>query len=262
VSHHCFSIFRQALVHHEDPWLILRFDVRSLQRATHHSALARVANTEPLRTGLREHRSAQRGSVPIGISLDDSKDVHLLGHGLRWSEYSTVERADEERQLHDAIALYRKLTGQRPLGWNCRSFPSVNTRDLIVKEGGFLYYSDPCNDDLPYFIDHDGTRLLVVPYSKTLNDSRYLIAPGYSNPRDFAEDCRSAIDYMISEAEETGGRMLTIGVHARWMGQPNRASGLRDVIEHVQKTPGAAFMRREDIARHWLDNHETFNRDA
>ncbi len=105
-----------------------------------------------------------------------------------------------------------------------------------MREGGFLYYSDPCNDDLPYFLDHDGTRLLVVPYSKTLNDSRYLIAPGYSNPRDFAEDCRSAIDYMIGEADETGGRMLTIGVHARWMGQPNRASGLREVIEHIQKT--------------------------
>ena len=77
-----------------------------------------------------------------------------------------------------------------------------------------------------------------MPYSKTLNDSRYLVAPGYSNPRDFAEDCRSAIDYMLDEADETGGRMLTIGIHARWMGQPNRASGLRDVIEHVQKNAG------------------------
>jgi hypothetical protein len=54
--------------------------------------------------------------------------------------------------------------------------------------------------------------------------------------------------------------MLTIGVHARWMGQPNRASGLRDVIEHVKKTPGAAFMRREDIARHWMEHHEGFSR--
>ncbi|HMG49915.1 MAG TPA: hypothetical protein VK597_04925, partial [Inquilinus sp.] len=84
------------------------------------------------------------------------------------------------------------------------------------------------------------------------NDTRYLIAPGYSNPRDFAEDCRSAIDYLLAEADETGGRMLTIGVHARWTGQPNRASGLRDVIDHVQRAPGAAFMRREDIARHWI----------
>ena len=167
---------------------------------------------------------------------------------------------EEERQLREAIALYTALTGKRPAGWNCRSFPSVNTRDLLVEEGGFLYHSDPCNDDLPYFLDHRGTEILVVPYSKTLNDSRYLVAPGYSNPRDFAEDCRSAIDYMLDEADETGGRMLTIGIHARWMGQPNRASGLREVIEHVKSQPGAAFMRREDIARFWLDNRARFER--
>ena len=101
-----------------------------------------------------------------------------------------------------------------------------------------------------------------MPYSKTLNDSRYLIAPGYSNPRDFAEDCRSAIDYMLSEADETGGRMLTIGLHARWSGQPNRASGVREVIEHVQNTPGAGFMRRLDIARFWLENHQSLPRGA
>jgi len=142
-----------------------------------------------------------------------------------------LDRDDSQRQLHAAVALYQKLMGRRPLSWNCRSFPSVNTRDLLVREGGFLYHSDPCNDDLPYFLDHHGTDILVVPYSKTLNDSRYLIAPGYSNPRDFAEDCRSAIDYMLDEADETGGRMLTIGIHARWMGQPNRASGLREIAD-------------------------------
>ncbi|MCV3205659.1 polysaccharide deacetylase family protein [Mesorhizobium sp. YC-39] len=184
----------------------------------------------------------------------------LLGHGLRWVDYTTMERGEEKRHLHEAIALYEKLLERRPLGWNCRSLPSVSTRDLLVEEGGFLYHSDPCNDDLPYFLNHRGTEILVVPYSKTLNDSRYLVAPGYSNPRDFAEDCRSAIDYMLDEAEETGGRMLTIGIHARWMGQPNRASGLREVIEHVKKKPAAAFMRREDIARFWLENHAGFER--
>jgi peptidoglycan/xylan/chitin deacetylase (PgdA/CDA1 family) len=183
----------------------------------------------------------------------------LLGHGLRWSDYSEMSRDEERRQLHEAIGVYESVLGRRPPGWNCRSFPSVNTRDLIIEEGGFLYYSDPCNDDIPYFIDHASGKLLVVPYSKTLNDSRYLIAPGYGNPRDFAADCCSAIDYVIDEADEAGGKMLTIAVHARWTGQPNRASGLRDVLEHVKRTGGgAAFMRREDIARHWLAHHESF----
>ncbi|MBZ9856424.1 polysaccharide deacetylase family protein [Mesorhizobium sp. CA13] len=190
----------------------------------------------------------------------NSRGHDLLGHGLRWTDYPGMPREEEDRQLHEAIALYQKVLGRRPLGWNCRSFPSVNTRDLLVREGGFLYHSDPCNDELPYFVDHGGQRILVVPYSKTLNDSRFLIAPGYSNPRDFAEDCRSAIDYMLWEADETGGRMLNICVHARWMGQPNRAAGLRAVIEHIQKTPGVIFMRRADIARYWIDNQDSFTR--
>ena len=187
----------------------------------------------------------------------------LLGHGLRWTDYPGMSLEEERRQLQEAIGLYREVLGIHPPGWNCRSFPSVNTRDLIIEAGGFLYYSDPCNDDIPYFVKHDGGELLVVPYSKTLNDSRYLIAPGYSNPRDFAEDCRAAIDYLIEEAGEAGGKMLTIAAHARWSGQPNRASGLREVIEHVGRSHGeAAFMRREDIARHWLANHNLFQKGA
>jgi hypothetical protein len=43
-------------------------------------------------------------------------------------------------------------------------------------------------------------------------------------------------------------------------GQPNRASGLREVIEHVKRKRSAAFMRREDIARFWLANHASFER--
>jgi peptidoglycan/xylan/chitin deacetylase (PgdA/CDA1 family) len=197
---------------------------------------------------------------PAVVDWMKARGHDLLGHGLRWLEYSTTSREEEEQHIREAVTLYTKLTGQRPLGWNTRSYPSVNTRDLVVQEGGFLYYSDPCNDDLPYFVDHNGKEILIVPYSKTLNDSRYLIAPGYGNPRDFAEDCRSAIDYLLGEADEVGGRMLTIGVHARWTGQPNRASGLRDVIEHVLKTPGAGFMRRLDIARYWIENRGKLRR--
>jgi peptidoglycan/xylan/chitin deacetylase (PgdA/CDA1 family) len=187
----------------------------------------------------------------------------LLGHGLRWTDYPGMSKVEERRQLREAIEIYREVLGGSPPGWNCRSFPSVNTRDLIVEAGSFLYYSDPCNDDIPYFVKHEGGDLLIVPYSKTLNDSRYLMAPGYGNPRDFAEDCRSAIDFLIDEADDTGGKMLTIAAHARWSGQPNRASGLKEVIEHVGRSHGqAAFMRREDIARYWLANHESFRKGA
>jgi peptidoglycan/xylan/chitin deacetylase (PgdA/CDA1 family) len=188
------------------------------------------------------------------------RDHDILGHGLRWSEVWRMTKEEERDELHRALALYERLTGARPLGWNCRSFPSVNTRDLIMEEGGFLYYSDPCNDDIPYFVEEKGKQLLVVPYSKVLNDSRYLVSPGYGNPRQFFEDCRAAIDFLVDEAAEVGGKMLTIAVHARWSGQPNRAAGLSSTLEYALGKRGVRFMRRLDIARHWVDHCADFSR--
>jgi hypothetical protein len=75
--------------------------------------------------------------------------------------------------LHQAIPLYKKLTGRRQLSWSCRSFPSVNTLDLLARAASSIIPIPATT----YFIDHAGTRILVVPYSKTLNDGRYLIAP-------------------------------------------------------------------------------------
>ena len=185
----------------------------------------------------------------------------LLGHGHRWIEQWRLSRSEEREEIRAAVAGFERTLGERPLGWNSRTQPSVNTRELLVEEGGFLYDSDSANDDVPYFVDVDGTRLLVVPYSKTFNDSRYLIAPGYSSPRDFAEHAILGLDYLLREARETGaGKMMTVAVHARWTGQPNRAAGLREFVEHGLSLDGVRFMRRLDIARWWLDHHAEFGR--
>jgi hypothetical protein len=46
--------------------------------------------------------------------------------------------------------------------------------------------------------------------------------------------------------------MMTIALHARWSGQPNRAAGLEGILTTVLSRPEAVFMRRDDIARYWL----------
>ena len=55
-----------------------------------------------------------------------------------------------------AITSIEQTCGERPLGWYCRYGPSVNTRELLVAEGGFVYDSDAYNDDLPYFVEVNG----------------------------------------------------------------------------------------------------------
>jgi hypothetical protein len=73
----------------------------------------------------------------------------VVGHGWRWTECSSMTREEERADLHRAVEAFERLTGTHPPGWYLRSFPSVHTRELLVEEGGFLYDSDACNDELP-----------------------------------------------------------------------------------------------------------------
>jgi peptidoglycan/xylan/chitin deacetylase (PgdA/CDA1 family) len=176
----------------------------------------------------------------------------LLGHGWRWIEHWHMSRDEEREQIRRAVETYERVLGERPYGWNCRSWPSENTRELLVEEGGFLYESDSCADDVPYYGWTKGTPLLAIPYSKTYNDSRYLVTPGFSSPRDFVETCVMGLDELAREAEARPA-MMTVAVHARWSGQAARAAALREFIEHARAVPGVRFMRRVDIARWWLE---------
>ncbi|MGH3373627.1 MAG: polysaccharide deacetylase family protein [Actinoallomurus sp.] len=180
-----------------------------------------------------------------------------LAHGHRWSESASLTKAEEREQMLRAVDVFERLTGTHPLGWYVRSFPSVHTRELLVEEGRFLYDSDSCNDELPYFADVHGTPFLVLPYSKVYNDTRYLLQPTYSAPRHFSESLRAAVDYLCQEVMEGGNpRMMTVGLHERWSGQASRASAVRDFLEYARDRSDVTFMRRADIARWWMEHHQ------
>jgi hypothetical protein len=146
------------------------------------------------------------------------------------------------------------VLGSRPLGWNCRSWPSENTAELLAEEGGFIYQSDGSADDVPYYQTIGGKPVLAVPYSKTYNDSRFVTNPGFASPRDFLETTTMGLDELLREGAERR-TMMTVAAHARWSGQAARAAAIRLFIEHARALPGVRFMRRADIARWWLEQY-------
>ena len=178
----------------------------------------------------------------------------LMGHGWRWTEPWTLERDGEREQILRALESYERVLGSRPLGWNSRGWPSENTRSLLNEIGGFDYHSEGSADDVPYYEPVETTPMLVVPYSKTYNDGRYLMNPGFASPRDFLDTTVMGLDQLVRESNERC-TMMTVAVHARWSGQAARAAALRMFIEHAQAQPGVRFMRRGDVARWWLDRY-------
>jgi len=190
---------------------------------------------------------------PLGEWLR-ARDHDVLAHGYHWYGPDAVgmNRDQERDEIRRAVDSLLRTTGQRARGWMVRSFPTVHTRELLVEHGGFVYDSDANNDELPYYADTLGTPFLVVPYSKVHNDVRYLIAPTYATPRHFFESLRLSLDYMLDEARRGhGARLMSVGVHSRWSGQPGRASAVRDFIEYALGQDGVRFMSRIDVAQFW-----------
>src|SRR5262249_48726571 len=73
--------------------------------------------------------------------------------------------------------------------------PSVNTRRLLVEEGGFLYDSDAYNDELPYWLEVGGRPHLVVPYSLGPNDVKF-VRGSWSTAQDFFAYVRDGFDVL------------------------------------------------------------------
>jgi peptidoglycan/xylan/chitin deacetylase (PgdA/CDA1 family) len=179
------------------------------------------------------------------------------GHGWRWEEAWTLSEEEEQERIGRAIESIAQTCGERPLGWYCRYGPSERTRELLVREGGFLYDSNSYADDLPYFVEVGSTRHLVIPYSHSYNDGRFAIPPVWPSPSDWLENCRRGIEFLREEGA-THPKMISLGLHSRWIGQASRASALSELIGWVRDLGDVWIARRADIARWWWEQHQTF----
>ena len=208
----------------------------------------------------RLFRIFDAGAIPItffaaAVALERNPEVakklarrgdEAAGHGYRWSNHYEMTRDEEREAIKRAIASIETTTGARPTGWYCREM-SVNTRELLVEEGGFVYDSDTYNEDLPYWTNVHGTTHLVVPYSLVVNDARYILGTGYGSPEQFFETAKATVDRLRDDGDDVG-RMMSIGLHPRISGNPARSDALARFIDYAQGFSDVTFMRRIDIA--------------
>ncbi|MFO1172895.1 MAG: allantoinase PuuE [Hyphomicrobiaceae bacterium] len=182
------------------------------------------------------------------------KDGHeICSHGLRWINYHGLAEETERAHMAEAIAIQRRITGERPLGWYTGR-TSENTRRLVAEEGGFLYDADDYSDDLPFWSRIVEKPHLVVPYTLDTNDMRFATPQGFNTGEQFFTYLRDAFDCLYREGE-TRPRMLSIGLHCRLIGRPGRIEGLRRFLDHVLSHDRVWLARRIDIARHWIATH-------
>lgn len=239
----------------------------------------RHANMESLydfgsRAGFwRLHRLLNRKKIPctvfaVGMALQRNREVaramirsgwEVASHGYRWIDYQNIIEAEEMEHIHHAIGVHEDLFGHRPVGMY-QGKPNVKTRSLVSR-AGFLYDSDSYADDIPYWstdaLSWGARPHLVIPYTLSENDRRFVTSNGFSNGREFSTYLKDHLDYLIKEAKQEGGvgRIMSVGLHCRLSGRAGRASGLEEFLDHAKSYGDDVWIcRRDEIAKHWYEN--------
>lgn len=190
---------------------------------------------------------------PLVSEYFASHNYDICSHGYKWINYQNISKDIEEEHFYKSIEIIQKITGKRPNGWYTGR-DSQYTRELVLREGGFLYDSDAYNDDLPYFINgFNNNQHLVIPYTLDTNDMRF-VPPGFSYSEQFFQYLKDSFDALYYEGQNGAPKMMNIGMHCRLSGKPGRIVAMKKFLEYISKFDDVWFASRSDIAKHWIKN--------
>ncbi len=191
---------------------------------------------------------------PPAVAAMRQAGWEIASHGLRWIDYRDFAREAEAAHMAEAIRIHTEVTGSRPLGWYTgRS--SINTLDLVMEEGGFVYAADSYADDLPYYLSGPKGPQLVVPYTLDANDMRFATPQGFNSGDQFLTYLKDSLDVLLEEGANGAPKMMSVGLHCRLVGRPGRAAALARFLDLCAGNPRVWVATRLDIARHWLARH-------
>lgn len=195
----------------------------------------------------------------------------IAGHGYRWLDARDFTPEEEKEGVKSAIRAIQDAAGTVPQGWYVgRLSPnSVGVVWEAFQEMGLplKWQSDFYGDDVPTWvdlppalvaaqktrigpeIDKEAGGLLHVPYSYECNDMKFHLAADGFGGASFYDHLVNAFDMLYEE----GGKMMSIGLHARIVGKPGRARQFQRFLDYISQKPDVWVCTRAEIASHWRD---------
>jgi len=192
--------------------------------------------------------------APSQLAAMQEAGWEIASHGYKWVQHKDMPPEVEREQIAEAIRLHTIATGDKPRGWYTgRS--SLNTVDLVSEAGGFAYISDTYDDDLPYWRVHKGQPSLIIPYSLSTNDMRFVTGPGFDNGEEYFQFLKDSFDCLYAEGQAGSPKMMSLGLHCRLVGQPGRYQGLKKFVDYIKGFDKVWIPTRLAIAEHWASEH-------
>ncbi|MCR5856433.1 polysaccharide deacetylase family protein [Mesorhizobium sp. J428] len=183
--------------------------------------------------------------------LERGWEIAASGVDMGHLHYGGLDEGAEREQVQRSFADLRRLSGQAVTGWHSPSHSqSQNTPDLVAEAGG-LYIADWINDDMPYAFAARAGALTQMPLSYDLSDRKILYQQSlpsavYAHQIDMARQCLRA------EADERGGRILSLSLSPWVAGLPAQIRTIDAVLGRIMATPDTRSASGEEIRSAWM----------
>ena len=191
---------------------------------------------------------------PEQVHAMQSANWEIASHGYKWIEHKDLSPHEEETLIKKAIELHMSVTGEPPKGWYTGR-ASMNTVDLVCKQGSLDYISDSYADDLPYWHIYRDKPHLIIPYTLDANDMRFANVQGFNSGDQFFAYLKDSFDSLYREGTNGKPKMLSIGLHCRLIGRPGRIESLIKFLSYIQGFSDVWYPRRIDISDYWHTNY-------
>ena len=100
-------------------------------------------------------------------------------------------------------------------------------------------------DDLPQDIDTPHGQITTIPYTVEVNDITVFALQNHPAEEFFTRG-RDQFDRLHAEGAQNA-RVMAISVHPYITGVPHRIGALERLLDHIQATPGVAWMTASGI---------------
>jgi len=193
--------------------------------------------------------------TPYLLDAIKERGNEIMCHGMHMDAlHYGGQNIDEESQLiSTALDTLRELSQQEVKGWlSPARNESENTPELLA-QNGIRYFCDWVNDDMPYQFNTKKGHLWAMPLSNELED-KFIMMDNLHSEDSYVEQICDACDFLLSEANTQGGRILALNIHPWMLGQPHRIAKLEHVLEYVT-SKGVWSASASDILSEFTSQH-------
>lgn len=178
------------------------------------------------------------------------------GHGMFWAPQYELTPTQEREDYKASADLIERVTGERPIGFN--AFWMRHTRETleILQDLGFIYHIDDLARDEPSITPVRGKPFAVVPYTIRNNDIGRIAGSTAMTGAAFLQELKDEFDVLYEEGKSRR-RMMSISAHDRIAGTPTMVKAFDEFITYAKSHDGAAFMRKDNIAKWVLSRPDT-----